>query len=173
LIPPTVPEVRRLIRAMMGPEEQREFRLGWSVFRRAHQAVAKRSHKASRINKHATDHHANNEYDAGRRGGDPDPHRAGAAGAPTALTRAPKAGLLADEQWERVRALLPTQKPGQGRPRRDDRQVLRAILWVMDSGSSWRDLPEEEFGPNSTAHGRYRKWCKEGLWSRIVEALGR
>jgi hypothetical protein len=40
---------------MMGPEEQREFRLGWSVFRRAHQAVAKRSHKASRINKHATD----------------------------------------------------------------------------------------------------------------------
>jgi hypothetical protein len=45
---------------MMGPEEQREFRLGWSVFRRAHQAVAKRSHKASRINKHATDHHANN-----------------------------------------------------------------------------------------------------------------
>jgi hypothetical protein len=32
--------------------------------------------------------------------------------------------------------------------------------------------PKEEFGPNSTVHGRYRKWCKEGLWSRIVEALG-
>ena len=173
MIPPTVPEVRRLIRAMMGPEEQREFRLGWSVFRRAHQAVAKRSHEASRINKHATDHPAN-EHDAGRRGGDPDPARAvGAAAAPTALTRAPKAGLLADAQWERVRALLPTHKPGQGRPRRDDRQVLCAILWVMDTGSSWRDLPEEQFGPNSTAHGRYRKWCKEGLWSRIVEALGR
>ena len=126
--------------------------------------MAKRSHKASRINKHATDHHANDEYDDGRRGGDPEPHRAGAAGAPTALTRAaPKAGLLADEQWERVRELLPVYKPGQGRPRRDDRQVLCAIVWVMDSGSSWRDLPEEEFGPNSTAHGRYRKWCKEGL----------
>jgi hypothetical protein len=27
LIPPTVPEVRRLIRAMMGPEEKREFLL--------------------------------------------------------------------------------------------------------------------------------------------------
>jgi transposase len=86
---------------------------------------------------------------------------------------APKAGLLADAKWERVRDLLPTHKPGQGRPRRDDRQVLGAILWVMDTGSSWRDLPEEEFGPNSTAHGRYRKWCKEGLWSRIVETLGR
>jgi hypothetical protein len=172
LIPPSVPEVRRLISAMMGPEEQREFRLGWSVFRRAHQAMAKRSHKASRKKKHATDHHAK-EHDAGRRGGDSDPARASAAAAPTALTRAPKAGLLADAQWERVRALLPGQKPGQERPRRDDRQVLCAILWVMDTGSSWRDLPEEEFGPNSTAHGRYRKWCKEGLWSRIVEALGR
>jgi transposase len=43
----------------------------------------------------------------------------------------------------------------------------------MDTGSSWRDLPEEEFGPNSTLHGRYRKWLKEGLWPQIVEALGR
>jgi hypothetical protein len=34
----------------------------------------------------------------------------------------------------------------------------------MNTGSSWRDLPEEEFGPNSTVHGRYRKWLKEGLW---------
>ena len=53
LIPPTVPEVRRLIRAMMGPEDEREFRLGWSLFRRAHQAVAKRSHEATHRAKHA------------------------------------------------------------------------------------------------------------------------
>jgi hypothetical protein len=45
LIPPTVAEVRRLIRAMMGSDEKRELRLGWSLFRRAHQAVAKRSHQ--------------------------------------------------------------------------------------------------------------------------------
>jgi transposase len=84
-----------------------------------------------------------------------------------------EAGILTDAEWESVRALLPEQKPGQGRPRRDDRQVLCGILWVMDTGASWRELPEEEFGPNSTAHGRYRKWLKEGLWSQIVEALGR
>jgi hypothetical protein len=36
LIPPTIAEVRRLIRAMAGPEQNREFRLGWSLFRRAH-----------------------------------------------------------------------------------------------------------------------------------------
>jgi hypothetical protein len=53
LIPPTVPEVRRIIRAMSGPEAQREFRLGWSLFRRAHQAVAKRCHEATHREKHA------------------------------------------------------------------------------------------------------------------------
>lgn len=167
MIPPTVPEVRRVILAMSGSEEQREFRLGWSLFRRAHQAVAKRCHKASRAAKRAVA-----ERDPrGERG--PDPAEAGEAAAPTTLVRAKEAALLSDPEWERIRALLPTQEPGQGRPRRDDRQVLCAILWVMDTGASWRDLPEEDFGPNSTAHGRYRKWCKEGLWSRIVEALGR
>jgi Putative transposase of IS4/5 family (DUF4096) len=108
-----------------------------------------------------------------RGGQERDPDQASEATAAGTPTYAPKAVLLCDEQWELVSPLLPRQKPGQGRPRRDDRQVLRAILWIMDTGSSWRDLPEEEFGPNSTAHGRYRKWCKEGLWSRIVEALGR
>jgi Putative transposase of IS4/5 family (DUF4096) len=173
LIPPTVPEVRRLIRAMMGPEEQREFRLGWSIFRRAHQAVAKRSHEATHRAKHAPYEPHATHYDP-RRGGEPDLlYESSEARTPTNSTHAPKAGLLTDEQWELVSALLPSQKPGQGRPRRDDPQVLRGILWIMDTGSSWRDLPEEEFGPNSTVHGRYRKWCKEGLWSRIVEALGR
>ena len=156
-----------MISAMRGPEEQRAFRLGWSLFRRAHQAVAKRCHKASHRNKKHTTYH-----DARRRGG-PDPTNPSEGGLPTTPVHTKEAGLLADAEWERVRVLLPRQEPGQGRPRRDDRQVLCGILWIMDSGSSWRDLPEEEFGPNSTVHGRYRKWCKEGLWSRIVKALGR
>jgi hypothetical protein len=150
---------------MMGSHEKREFRLGWSLFRRAHQAVAKRSHQASHSKEHATDHIHVIGQDAPRRGA-PD-------GVPAMPVHTKETALLADAEWERVRALLPTQKPGQGRPRRDDRQVLCGILWIMNTGSSWRDLPEEEFGPNSTAHGRYRKWLKEGLWSRIVEALER
>ncbi len=103
----------------------------------------------------------------------PGPTEPSEGGAVTIPVHAKEAGLLADAEWKRARALLPTQEPGQGRPRRDDRQVLCGILWIMDTGSSWRDLPEEEFGPDSTVHGRYRKWCKEGLQSRIVEALGR
>lgn len=168
-----------MISAMRGPEEQREFRLGWSLFRRAHQAVAKRSHKANHGKKHATtiDHMHLIERDghsssSSSRGG-PDLTDPGEGGTPKMAVHVKKGGLLADAEWERVRVLLPKQKPGLGRPRRDDRQVLCGILWIMETGSSWQDLPEEEFGPTSTIRGRYRKWLKEGLWSRIVEALGR
>jgi putative transposase of IS4/5 family DUF4096 len=156
---------------MRDPEEERGFRLGWSIFRRAHQAVAKRCHKATRRAKHASGHHATHYH--ARRGREPASlTETGEAATPTGPSHAEEAGLLTDTEWEGISALLPKQKPGQGRPRRDDRRVLCGILWIMDTGSSWRDLPEEEFGPNSTAHGRYCKWCREGLWCRIVEALG-
>jgi hypothetical protein len=121
LIPPTVPEVRRLISAMMGPEEKRKFRLGWSLFRRAHQAVAKRSHKATHRAKHASyDHHAT--YHDPRRGGEPDPlAEASEASAPRTPTHAPKAGgLLADEHWEpcRFNVLEPSARSSQKSPSR-------------------------------------------------------
>jgi hypothetical protein len=109
LIPPTIAEVRRLIRAMIGPEEKRKFRLGWSLFRRAHQAVAKRCHQAAHRAKHATYHY-------GRRERKPHLARVQRSYRGDDSDSALKAGLLADEQWERIRALLPTREPGQGRP---------------------------------------------------------
>jgi hypothetical protein len=155
-----------MVTAMAGSEEQRRFRFGWSLFRRAHQALARRCHKQSHATKHASRRATSREPET------PSATTGATLASPTA--RSPKeAGLLTDPQWERVSPLLPKQKPGLGRPRRDDRQVLCAILWVTDTGASWSELPEEEFGPHSTAHGRYRKWLKEGLWSRIVQALGR
>lgn len=138
---------------MTGPEEQREFRLGWSLFRRAHQAASKGFHEAAHRARNAASY-----QDDGRAGHDLEPADS-CSGEGNASTRTPlradgAAGLLSDAQWERVRELLPRQKPGEGRPRRNDRQVLCGILWIMESGSSWRDLPEEEFGPNSTLHAR-------------------
>jgi len=79
--------------------------------------------------------------------------------------------LLSDVAWELVKPLMPPQKPPSGRPRRDHRSVLGGMLWVLSSGSSWRDLPEEKFGPWQTVYGRYRKWQEEGLWQSITEVL--
>ena len=44
-----------------------------------------------------------------------------------------------------------------GRPRRDDHQMPNGILWVLCSGSQWRDLPER-YGPWKTIYQRFRQW---------------
>jgi transposase len=65
---------------------------------------------------------------------------------------APIPAHLTDEKWKLLRPLMPPQKPPKGRPRGDHRTVLAGMLWVLGSGDSWRDLPEEEFGPWQTVY---------------------
>ena len=51
-----MPEARRLVLAMAEPEGRRRLLLGWSAWRRTHQAVAARCRKASRAAKRAARH---------------------------------------------------------------------------------------------------------------------
>ena len=37
---------------------------------------------------------------------------------------------LTDEQWERLRPLLPPQKARRGRPPKDHRQIVNGLLWL-------------------------------------------
>jgi transposase len=78
---------------------------------------------------------------------------------------------LTDAEWEKVRALLPPQRPRAGRPRRDHRTVLGGILWVLRTASPWREMPAR-FGKWNTAYVRYRLWVSQGLWQPLVDALG-
>ncbi|MEP6871824.1 MAG: transposase [Anaerolineaceae bacterium] len=84
------------------------------------------------------------------------------ARSPTALT---------DAAWERVRPVLPPQKPATGRPRHDHRRILNAILSVVGTDESWREIPEE-YGKWETTYKRYRLWRDTGLWQHILTALG-
>jgi transposase len=68
--------------------------------------------------------------------------------------------------------LLPPLRPRTGRPARDHRTILDAILWVLRTGAPWRDLPER-YGPWSTAWNRFRRWTAAGVWPRVLEALQR
>jgi len=142
-----VPEVRRLVLAMGDAADRRAFRLGWSRWRRAHQAVAARCHAARRAVRDAA--------------------RAPARAAPPP---APAEAGLTDAEWHRVAPLLPPQKPAKGRPRHDHRTVLGGILWVVRSGASWRAMPKE-YGNWETAYRRYRLWRDTGLWQRILAVL--
>jgi len=138
------------------PAKERNFRLRWSLWRRAHQAVAARCKKASRAAKRVLH----------------------GEGAPEERSTDPKVsvlsvegGLLTDEEWGMVEPLIP-HKPPAGRPYHDHRTVLGGILWVARTGSSWREMPEEEYGKWERAYRRYELWVKQGLWEHILQVLG-
>jgi transposase len=77
---------------------------------------------------------------------------------------------LTDEQWERLKPMLPAQKPHTGRPATDHRQIINGILWILRTGAPWRDLPER-YGPWQTVYGRFNRWREEGIWQQIFERL--
>ena len=70
---------------------------------------------------------------------------------------------LTEHQWSKIAPLLPPQKPKRGRPAKDHRGLINAILWVLRTGAPWRDLPEC-YGPWQTAASRFYRWQKIGVW---------
>ena len=147
----TIPEVRRLLRVLTAPAERQGFHLGWSRWRRAHQAVARRGHVATRAR-------ARPVLIV------PEP----AAPPPNSEAR-PLALGLSDARWARVRSLLPPAA-ATGRPPRDARTVLAGVLWILGTHASWRELPAE-YGPWQPVYRRYRDWRATGLWPRLLQAL--
>ena len=57
-----------------------------------------------------------------------------------------------------------------GRPRRDDRQVLEGILWVLRSGARWQDVPRV-YGSATTCWRRLKQWEEAGVWETIWRAV--
>jgi transposase len=48
--------------------------------------------------------------------------------------------------------------------------MLEGILWVAQTGASWRDLPSC-FGPWKAVHATYHRWKQHGQWPRILALL--
>ncbi|NEQ10271.1 MAG: transposase [Moorea sp. SIO4E2] len=40
-------------------------------------------------------------------------------------------GNLSNQHWERLKPLLPQQKPHTGKPNKEQRTVINRILWVL------------------------------------------
>lgn len=83
---------------------------------------------------------------------------------------------LTNAQWRRVKPLIPEAEvvrttPRGGRPWRDPRDVLDAVLWVLRTGSPWADLPRR-YPPPQTCHRRFQKWSREGVLDAVLHALG-
>ena len=46
---------------------------------------------------------------------------------------------LTDQEWEQIALLLPPENTGKpGRPSKDNRLMLNAMIWLARSGAAWR-----------------------------------
>lgn len=78
---------------------------------------------------------------------------------------------LTEKQWNKIGPLLPPErKVTGGRPAKENRHMLDGILYWLNTGIAWRDLPER-FGPWQSVYGRYRTWTRQGVWEKVFAAL--
>lgn len=77
---------------------------------------------------------------------------------------------LRDDQWERIKDLLPGKAGDRGVTAKDNRLFIEAILWMGRTGAPWRDLLPE-FGPWHSAYMRFARWRDKGVWSRLATTI--
>lgn len=77
---------------------------------------------------------------------------------------------LRDDQWERIRDLLPGQEGHVGVTAANNRLFVEAVIWKYRSGAPWRDLPER-FGDWKNVHRRHSRWAKSGVWKNLFKHL--
>ena len=77
--------------------------------------------------------------------------------------------VLTDAQWAKMEPHC-LGKPGDpGRSGADNRRFVEAILWIVRTGSPWRDLPTS-FGHWNSVYTRFRDWVAADVFARLFEA---
>ena len=77
---------------------------------------------------------------------------------------------LRDDQWERIKDLLPGRPGSVGVTAANNRLFVEAVLYRYRAGIPWRDLPER-FGDYKQVHTRFSRWARSGAWERIFRHL--
>lgn len=77
---------------------------------------------------------------------------------------------LTDDEWSRLKALIPPAKRGGGRRKVDIREVVNGVMYVLGTGCQWRALPTD-LPAKSTVHGYFQRWEYDGTLHNIHHAL--
>ena len=80
---------------------------------------------------------------------------------------------ISDTHWERIKPHFPEENIPDGRPGRKPvptRQVLDAVLWILNTGAQWKMLPQSY--PNyKTVHRRFQAWAQQEVLRDILVDL--
>ena len=74
---------------------------------------------------------------------------------------------MSDNQWAIIKPLLPAAG---NRSKWEKRELIDAVLYFVDNGCKWRNLPHD-FPPYTTVANFYYAAIRSGLWEKIRAAL--
>lgn len=77
---------------------------------------------------------------------------------------------ISDRVWFILEGLLPGRKGMWGREAKDNRLFINAVLWILRTGSPWRDLPPD-YGDWKNTHRRFCRWRDKGIWEGLLEQI--
>ena len=77
---------------------------------------------------------------------------------------------LRDDQWDRIKDMLPGRPGSVGVTASDNRLFVEAVLYRYRAGIPWRDLPER-FGDWKNVHRRFSRWAETGVWAGVFRRL--
>ncbi|MFI5301447.1 MAG: IS5 family transposase [Polyangiales bacterium] len=78
---------------------------------------------------------------------------------------------VTDAQWALIAPLLSPERGRKSRPAKPNRPMVNGMLWILKTGAPWRDLPLR-FGPWKSVYTRFSRWSAQGIWHRVVDAVG-
>ena len=82
------------------------------------------------------------------------------------LNRKKYATDLTDKQWSEIKPLF----VGMREYKYSKRELLNAVLYLVDNGCKWRNLPHD-FPAWQTVYSFFRRATENGLWDKILEHL--
>lgn len=83
---------------------------------------------------------------------------------------------ISKELWQQLQPLIPAFKPSiKGGARKlavSDEDALNGILFVLQTGIPWEDLPQSlGYGSGMTCWRRMRNWQLAGVWDQLHHAM--
>ena len=77
---------------------------------------------------------------------------------------------LRDDQWDRIKEILPGREGHVGGTAADNRLFVEAVLFRFRAGVPWRDLPAR-FGDWKIVYQRFNRWCRRNRCWNWREAI--